>query len=718
MVAFITMTTCGFPAMGSQADDNGEIEEIVVTATKRGAVNAQDISVSLTAFDENKLERLGVTNFDEMIVHVPGTNFIDNGGPGRGHEIASIRGLSPVADNTVSTTAMYLDGAPRFGVNYRMFDIGEVSVLRGPQGTLWGSQSQGGLISFRSNRPVMNEYQAKVLYDGYSTEDSDLSHRVSGAVNIPVIEDKLAIRIAGHVIDEAGYVDNVLTGENDINDVEETAWRLSALFEPTDNMSFTLIYHGNDLETGAPNFFNVGAGDLNSDQALTDLWSEQEFDLINFNADIEFANMTLSYTASYYDMTNDYVDIEEGVFGFVPLARTLTSTTEESWTHELRLSSNYSDSRWSWLVGLYSDDFDSDRIGVQKEIANPTDPNWQAGVFVGFDVSILGGPEKFEETAVFGEVSYEFSEKFSVLVGARYFDWEVTNEQELTYFGTNFNQTTGTVDDDEVFYKFQLDYRPTEASLVYFTRSEGFRYGGFNPFVGLQGIGPEVQKFDPDTLINYEIGFKTEWFGRRLAVNGAVFNSEWEDVQLVVLAAPPSPWAYTTNAGNLDAEGAELEFVSRDLLFPGFYFAGSYAYSKNEFTKDANPNNAARSLIEKGEELRRTPRNTWSFDIGYDFRIRELDAFFRINHWHKDSTTTEGFNGGDGIIDIKAQDVYNASFGLSGEKWTARLYVDNLTDERPYLQVIPDAADNTLADRVSSIRPRTVGLQLTYRFSD
>ena len=207
MVAFITMTTCGFPAMGSQADDNGEIEEIVVTATKRGAVNAQDISVSLTAFDENKLERLGVTDFDEMIVHVPGTNSIDNGGPGRGHEIASIRGLSPVADNTVSTTAMYLDGAPRFGVNYRMFDIGEVSVLRGPQGTLWGSQSQGGLISFRSNRPVMNEYQAKVLYDGYSTEDSDLSHRVSGAVNIPVIEDKLAIRIAGHVIDEAGYVD-------------------------------------------------------------------------------------------------------------------------------------------------------------------------------------------------------------------------------------------------------------------------------------------------------------------------------------------------------------------------------------------------------------------------------------------------------------------------------------------------------------------------------
>jgi outer membrane receptor protein involved in Fe transport len=357
-------------------------------------------------------------------------------------------------------------------------------------------------------------------------------------------------------------------------------------------------------------------------------------------------------------------------------------------------------------------------LGVQKEVVDPTDPDWAAGVFVGFDIFVIGGPETFKETAIFGEVSYQFSEQVSVLVGARYFDWEVGNEQELTFFGSNFNQVTGEVDGDDVFYKFQLDYQPTDASLIYFSRSEGFRYGGFNPFVGLEGIGPDVQQFDPDTLVNYEIGFKTQWFDRRLIVNGAVFTSEWEDVQLVVLATPPSPWAYTTNAGNLDAEGAEIEFVSQDMLFPGFYFSGSYAYSKNEFTEDANPNNAERSLIEKGEELRRTPRNTWSFDIGYDFRIGDYDAFFRVNHWHRDSTTTEGFNGGDGVIDIKAQDVYNASFGVTAEKWTARLYVDNFTDERPFLQVVPNVIDNTLADRVSSIRPRTVGLQLTYRFSD
>ncbi|MBT7879779.1 MAG: TonB-dependent receptor [Gammaproteobacteria bacterium] len=706
------------PALAEETERSEGIEEIVVTATKRGGINAQDVPGSITAFDENKLERLGVVDFDEMIVHVPGTNFIDNGGPGRGHEIASIRGLSPVADNTVSTTAQYLDGAPRFGRNYRMFDIGEVAILRGPQGTLWGSQSQGGLISFRSNRPYMNEFDAKLLYDGYNSKNADLSHRVAASVNIPVIEDKFAVRVAGHVIDEAGYIDNVLTGKDGINDVEESAWRISALYEPTDTSSFTLIYHGNDLEASSPNFFNLGTGDLNSDDPLTDLWSEQEFDLVNFIAEVEFRNMTLTYNGAYYDMTNDYIDVEEDIFGFIPLGRTHQMTTEESWTHELRLASNYTDNPWNWLVGVYSDDFDSDDLGVQKEVVDPTDPDWAAGVFVGFDIFVIGGPETFKETAIFGEVSYQFSEQVSVLVGARYFDWEVGNEQELTFFGSNFNQVTGEVDGDDVFYKFQLDYQPTDASLIYFSRSEGFRYGGFNPFVGLEGIGPDVQQFDPDTLVNYEIGFKTQWFDRRLIVNGAVFTSEWEDVQLVVLATPPSPWAYTTNAGNLDAEGAEIEFVSQDMLFPGFYFSGSYAYSKNEFTEDANPNNAERSLIEKGEELRRTPRNTWSFDIGYDFRIGDYDAFFRVNHWHRDSTTTEGFNGGDGVIDIKAQDVYNASFGVTAEKWTARLYVDNFTDERPFLQVVPNVIDNTLADRVSSIRPRTVGLQLTYRFSD
>ena len=691
------------------------IEEIIVHATKRGAVSAQDIAAGITAFDESKLDRLGAIDFDEFIVHVPGTNFIDNGGPGRGHEVASIRGLSPVADNTVSVVSEYLDGAPRFGRNYTMFDIGEASVLRGPQGTLWGSQAVGGLISYRSNRPDFDGVYGNFESDIYATDSAGMSYRMSGVTNIPVVEDKFALRIAGQYIDESGYVDNNIVGEKNINDVEEFAWRVSALFTPNEDISFTVIYHGNDLDTGAPSYFNIGAGDRVSTDALTDLWGKQKFDLINVIAEFDFDWASLSYSGSYYDMSNDYIDVERAVFGFLPLGRTTFTTEEESWTHEIRLSSN-GDGPLNWIIGVYHDDFDSNNLSQQFEIADPNDPNWAAGVFEGFEILKIGGPETFKETAVFGEVSYDVTEEFSLLVGGRYFDWEVGNEQELTYFAFNYNQVTGKTGGDDFFFKVQANYTPTDDILVYLTRGEGFRFGGFNPFVGLPGITAEFSGFDPDKLVNYELGFKSQWQDNRLVLNAAVYFMDWQNIQTVVFPAPPNTFAFTTNGPDLESKGMELEIVSQDLLFPGFYGALSYSYNKNSFQEDAVIFPGAPALIEKGEELRRTPRHTWSRDVGYDFKVDDYDAFVRANYWHKQATTTEGFNGGDGNVPIPAQNVVNMSAGISIDEWSVRLYVDNLTNATPLLQVFPSNADPSLPARASSIRPRTIGLQLKYKF--
>lgn len=702
-------------AQEEDASDRLGLEEIVVTATKRGGVSAQDVGAGITVFDEEKLNRLGALDFDEFIVHVPGTNFIDNGGPGRGHEVASIRGLSPVGDNTVAVVSEYLDGAPRFGRNYRLFDIGEAAVLRGPQGTLWGSQAVGGLIAYRSNRPQPDEFSASVVGDFYSTRSADASYRLSFAVNLPIVEDVFAIRLAGHNIDESGYIDNSVVGEENINDVSESAWRLSALWAVTERISATLIYHGNDLESDAPTFFNAGAGERVSTDPYTDLAGTQDFDLFNFIVEADLGWSSLSYNASRYEMTNDFDDVERIIFGFIPVGRTSTTTTDESWTHELRLRSQ-GEGRFEWIAGLYRDDYDADTLITQLEAADPYDPNWAPGAFEGFEIFVIGGPESFEETALFGELSIDLFENWSALVGARYFDWTVGNDQVLTYFGGNFNQTTGEVGDDDFFHKLQLEYRPGDGMLLYLTRSEGFRFGGFNPFVGLPGITESELRFDPDTLVNYEVGFKSSWLSNRLILNAAIYRGEWKDVQLVVPAIPPSSFAYTDNGGLLDTDGFELEFLSQDLFAPGLYAAASFAYNDNEFLTDADPNSAGFAYIEKGEKLRRSPRKTWSVDVGYDFDVGAYDAFVRVNYWHKDETNTAGFDGNDGMIPIPAQDVVNASVGVHFDKWSAKLYVDNLTDEIPYLQVIPLKTDFSLADRVSSIRPRTVGLELSYRY--
>lgn len=693
------------------------LDDIIVTANKQGAARVGDLPLTVTAFDGAAIDRLNVTAFDDLVTQVPGANFLDNGGPGRGNEISSFRGLSPVADNTAGVVAVYLDGSPRAGNNYRLFDIGEVSVLRGPQGTLWGAQAVGGLVSIQSNRPSLAGFSAGVEGDVYSTrDDGGLSNRFSGFVNLP-INDQWAFRLAGQRIDETGYVDNIATGSDDVNNVEETGWRASLLFKPSDALDVSFIYHGDDLHTDAPSYYSLALGDLETDNPVDDRPGDQRFDLFNLivNADLGWAR--LNYTGSRFELDNVYYDAEVDAFG-IPgtLGWTRETLQQEAWTHELRLSSN-GDGRLGWVVGLYRDELEENQLSEQTEILNPLDPADTPTYAVGFPLFTLGGPETTQETAVFGEVTYRITDQWQVLAGARYFDWSIDNQQQFTYFGSvNYQGATGKIGGDDSFYKLQVNYRPTEDVLIYALRSEGFRFGGFNPFVGtVLNIPLDFKQFDPDTLVNYEIGAKASALDNRLYVSGAAYFAEWNDVQTVVFNQTGN-FAFTTNAPTLEAHGLELEVFTRDLIAPGFSLGGNFAYTDNEFTEDARVYPGVRLLVEKGDSLRRTPRNTWSVNAAYDFNLAGRDAYVRANYWHKDSTTTEGFNGGDGDIDVPAQDVFNASAGVVFGSTELRLYVNNLTDERPLLQIFPAAANSTQADQVSTIRPRTVGIQLSHRF--
>lgn len=712
---------CGLAfAVSAQAGEapSAPIEEVVVTADKRGAASAQDLAMSITAFDERTLERLNVTDFDEFIVQVPGTNFLDNGGPGRGHEVASIRGLSPVADNTQGVVAQYLDGAPRFGRNYRLFDMGEVAVLRGPQGTLWGAQAIGGLISFRSNRPELDLFGAAVQSDTYASKgDGGMSYRINGHVNVPVVEDRLALRVAGQTIDETGYVDNVAAGVDDANDVEESAWRVSALWRMTDRAELTLIYHGNDLEADAPSYYSLDLPGLKTDNPFAERPADQEFDLVNLILDLDLGWGELTYNGAYFDLDNTYREVERNVFG-IPglLGLTTNDLTQDSWTHELRLSSTRGD-RVSWVAGIYYDDLEENDFSAQEEVLDPNDPT-AAPVFAeGFPIFALGGPEDTRELAAFGEVTFGVTERLELLLGGRYFDWEVDNRQEYTFTGINYQQETGTVDGKDTFIKVQANYHVSDDLLVYALRSEGFRFGGFNPFVGPGLNIPEsFVKFDPDTLVNYETGFKLRALQGRMLFNTSAYFMEWQDVQTVVFNESGT-FAFTTNAPELEAWGMEVELTTQDLVLPGLYAGLTYAYTKNRFTEDATVFDGVPFLVAEGDRLRRTPRHSWSADLGYEFVVSgDVSGFLRANYWHKASTSTESFNSNDGVVPIPNQDVVNASAGVRLGNWQVKTYVNNLTNARPRLQVFPNQTDLAEAAEASTIRPRTVGLELTYGF--
>ncbi len=708
-------------ALPATAQDSGPsdsvLDEIVVTADKRSSKNVQDLASSITAFDAQKLERLDVLDFDDFIVQVPGTNFINDGGPGRGNEVASIRGLSTVADNTVGVVAQYLDGAPHFGNSYRFFDIGEVGVLRGPQGTLWGSQSIGGLIYYRSNRPDLTEFSGSVQGDMYSSsDDGGSSQRVSGVINIPLVEDKFALRLAGQFIDESGYIDNARTSASAINDVEESAWRVSAMFEPAETMSITAIYHGNDLETDAPTYFEIDLDGLQVDQPSDIGPTRQEYDLFNLIVDIDLGWSTLSYNGSLFDNNGSYSDFADSSGDLI---QTTTTIDEEASTHELRLASS-GDSPLQWLVGFYSDDYDDFNQTIDYTLAGLSDPAPVEG-------TTFGGLVILKDQAFFGEVSYDFSDKLRVLVGGRFFDWEVDNREVFLIGGSDFGfVTNGVASDDDFFHKLLAEYRFTDDVMAYASRSEGFRYGGFNTFVGeaLFGISEEFFQFGPDKLVSYEAGVKSRLAEDRVTLNAAIYFLDWQEVQAVVQSDTAGAFGqgfFTTNAPDLEATGFELEVVTQDLIAPGVYAALSWGNTDNEFQDDAQLFPGTRVNINKGDSLRRTPENTYSLDLGYEFGVgNRADAYVRANYWHKDATSTFGFNGTDGDIKVPAQNVVNVSGGIIWETLQLKLYVDNVTDKSPWLNVFSAASRGNpggdQAVRANTIRPRTVGLEATYYF--
>lgn len=694
-----------------------QIEEIVVTADKRAARSVQDLSGSITAFDAEKLERLDVLDFDDFIVQVPGTNFINDGGPGRGNEVASIRGLSTVADNTVGVVAQYLDGAPHFGNSYRFFDIGEVAVLRGPQGTLWGAQSIGGLIYYRSNRPSLDGFYGNVQGDVYTSDnDGGLSQRISGVVNLPLVEDKFAVRVAGQFIDETGYISNTRTSADAINDVEESAWRISALFTPTDDLTITTIYHGNDLKTDAPTYFEIGLDGLQVDQPSDSGPTRQEYDLFNLIVDYSLGWGTFNYTGSSFANDGGYTD-------YLDSSGTLqqfdTVIDEQATTHEIRLASS-GDSRLQWLVGLYYDKYEDFNQSIDYSLTGFGDPAPVEG-------TRSGGLQILTDKAFFGEVSYDLTEDLTVLVGGRMFNWEVDNREVFLIGGSDFGfVTNGVADDDDAFYKISLEYRLNDDVMAYALRAEGFRYGGFNTFVGeaLFGVSEEFYRFAPDTLVSYEAGIKSRLADGRVLLNASAYFLDWQEVQAVVQSDTVGAFGqgfFTTNAPDLEALGIELEVVTQDFIAPGVYAAFSWGNTDNEFQDDAQLFPGTRVNINKGDSLRRTPRNTYSLDVGYQFEYSSrVDGYVRANFWHKDSTSTFGFDGNDGNVEVPSQNVVNMSTGANWDVFQLKLYVDNLTNKAPLLNVFSGGRaglpGGDQAVRANTIRPRTVGIEGTYLF--
>ncbi|MCG7535830.1 TonB-dependent receptor [Pseudoalteromonas sp. OOF1S-7] len=560
-------------------------------------------------------------------------------------------------------------------------------------------------------------------------------------------------------------VDNNLKRVDDANGETTTTGRISVRWKPNDWFDGTLNYFYQKQESEGRSIVHYQA--LNPANGLNDRIGkyesayryeeprDKEDDLLSLElkADLGFAELVSASGWSSFeadgqrDQTDLLIRLDYGYEEFPSFsAFTREEEEEDTFTQEIRLVSQ-SDSDWNWIVGGFYNKFESD--ASSKEFT----PG-----FGEFAVANFGGeqtrPDNLEyfsvdrseitEQALFGEVGYQVNDKLTITVGARFYEYEVKAESAVDFPLANtlfsgagpsditldFEQNNA--EDDGNLFKFNANYQFTDSVMAYITASEGFRIGGSNglapcpdPLPDKQiGCGmPDEMLYTADTTTNYELGLKSTWLKNRLHFNAAIFNVDWEDAQIAG-ATVVGQIPYTSNAGTANAKGVEIS--TRAILSDSISAYATYAYTKAELTSDAPYlfNADGTDGGKDGDRLPGSPEHQFSLGVNYEMEVlgdKTLDINYGLTA-QSDIISKVGLR--DSGETLSGYGISNLSAKLTGDMWSATLYVNNLFNKYAFTSVRRDVRDITTANGAEIQRnyghylnkPLTVGIKFDYQF--
>jgi len=749
--------------IGVSSVDGRLLEEVIVTASKRGVQSINDTALSISAVGAGEIARRGLVNSDDFLDSLPGVSFIAQG-PGLNSPI--IRGVSVNANfdggNTSAPTGAYFGEVPitSLGVvgtssEIKLVDIERVEVLRGPQGTLYGSASLGGVVRYIPTAPDLEQFEGSFTSEYSKTaEGGDDNTHLEGVLNFPLIEDQLALRVVAYHIDDSGYYNNVAASDpftagvtalggialdsDNIGEVTTNGSRSTLLWKPTEDLSVQVSYLFQEIEEDGRGQVDIGTTvgdqfsqrrpglvlaadtqtnpvssftDPGNPESLTD--KLQIYNLV-VEYDLGWATILSSTSHSKEEVQRD-LDLT-AVLGGTPISQTVIGDSK-GFVQEIRFNSKF-EGPFQLLVGGFYEDIERFSGNSVPFSGDPTlNP-------FGTDILLLANDEQrnFEQIAVFGELSYDLSDQLKVILGGRYFDF--TSEFNFDNFPGAF-QAPSSVDiensDDGTSLKASLEYRPDEDTLIYGTFSEGFRLGftaaptslpaslcdvdGDGFFDGSNGIPFGVaNEIENDILQSYEAGAKFGLADGRMQINVAAFYLNWDDIPLSV--AFDTGCGAIDNAGSAQSQGVEVEtaFAVTDTLTLGL--TGSYIDA--ELTEDAPSIGGF-----DGDRLPGSPEYNMSANLQQTFQLFGNEAYANINYAYiggfrstipatREETGPEA--GGYGLLGI------SAGVDLS-DALTLLMTADNLTNEDDFTfigVVVPGAAYR--------LRPRTIGMRVNYRF--
>ena len=675
---------------------------------------------------------------------LPGVSVLDQG-PGFNSVI--IRGLaadpqnegadsSPVSGVYFGETAISGFGVAGNSADIKLVDMERVEVLKGPQGTLYGAGAMGGVVRNIPAAPDLNEVQGS-LHFGYSNtaEEGGDNNSIKGVVNIPLIEDVLAIRAVAYQFENSGYYKNVAASDpltaasatafsavavnrDDVGSDEVVGGRISALWQPTDDLSVSLSYLTQDTEQngwGQADLELAGGFSqrrLNIRTNTTPPVYGQPDQQEGLQDDIEITNLTAQYNLGWgtVQSSTSWVDEESQHFrdlsGFFPPSYFPWSQpinySASLFSEEIRLVSDL-DGQWQFLVGMYYE---------EKETSFDN-----FGLFGGTDVTMNGfAPSQtllihnetdrdLKQYAIFGELSYDLTDQVSITFGGRIFDYDrdVVEQDFASAFsaGSPPSQLSGSENDSS--FKVGVEYTPSESSLLYATWSEGFRLGypvpaeslpaslcdpdGDDFYDGSNGISTGPRSIDNDFVENFELGAKFTLLDNRLTVNTAVYQINWQGIPITQVFDFCNA---TANAGEAQSRGVEFDvsYALNENLLVNI----SSSYVDAELTEDAPALGAF-----DGDRLPGSPKSNASLGLEYSFMVGSHDAYLRTDYTYVggfySNLQESGSEAGDyGKLNLKA--------GVAVDQIDIDIYINNLTNDDAITWVHQEGFPNERGNRL------------------
>ncbi|MGH8290067.1 MAG: TonB-dependent receptor [Steroidobacteraceae bacterium] len=722
------------------------LQEVVVTAFKQGAQAVQNVPSSIDVLTSSRLEAMGVSDFADFARSVPGLDFVDDG---PGNKTYIIRGINSPGE---AQTAVYFDNIPFTGIgaaatafggsqaDLDLYDMQRIEVLRGPQGTLYGANSQSGVIRFVTAKPDLDRYEGSGLLDLSDTEDGGFNHSEKGMINLPLADGKLAIRLVGYDDRISGFIDNPLRQQNDYNNLQQTGGRASIKWQLDESTSLLgQIFYQHMYSGGAPierpfgftigdNYFPPDGARKYSQFSETPWLDDVRIYALTGDHDFGWSHLTVA--ASYFDrslVTNQddtvsfrFFQYLQGLGEFPPFtvpAGGVSVSPESSrlFSTETRLNTDFN-FPVNGVIGVY-DDHRLNDYSTNVFATNPATGYPEAAT----QIDERNFQDSTRDFALYGEATWRITSKLSLLGGLRYFNdtRDLNSATLIPFFGLGVPgvsppahaQNTGTI------HKANISYHLTPGAMVYAQYSEGFRAGGTNAAT----VAQVPEQYGPDTTRNYELGTKTEWLDRRLTANLDVYQIEVYDMQVGECFEAGCAFSGEGNASGKDAQsrGAELDVSAEPVGGLLIEVGGNYtdAVLTKNLSGTGNAAYAVGALAVSGAPVLNVPKWNGSLSADYTFPLTadylasfggDVEYTGEVKQTSYDLETYANFN-----LPLPAYTLVNLRASVRWRDYQLQLYIDNAFDRNAEVNVLNDVDDPY---NVITNRPRTIGIRLSAKF--